>query len=82
MTKKQSGIERAIEAAGGMRALSRQLGVSLQSVQNYKRRGWCSIQRAIEIEAQYGIPRAELVSPKDLANADALSGPFPGESDD
>lgn len=78
MTKKQTGIECAIEAAGGMRALSRQLGVSLQSVQNYKRRGWCSIQRAIEIEAQYGIPRTELVSPKDLANAEALSDPFNG----
>jgi len=57
-----SGIEKAIEAAGGPAALARKLGVTHQFVYQCRKRGWVPPVRAVEIEALYGIPRRELVS--------------------
>lgn len=71
--KKPTGIEQAVTAAGGQRKLARQLGVSLAAVQGYLKRGYAPKARAVEIEAEYGISRFELVSP---ADRDFMSRPF------
>lgn len=50
-------LARAIEAAGGVRALARHLGVSQPAVSMWKR---VPADRVAEVEAVTGIPRAEL----------------------
>ena len=74
-----NAVARAITAAGGYRKLARQLGVSLQAVQNWRKQGFMPYGRAVEVEAQYGIDRALLVSPKILEQSRGLSTPFEGE---
>ena len=51
-------IERAIDAAGGIRQLAALLGVSYQAVQKYRRS--VPAERVLEIEAKTGVPRHEL----------------------
>jgi DNA-binding transcriptional regulator YdaS (Cro superfamily) len=63
-TVKERGIDRAVAAAGTQRKLAAQLGVTQQAINNMQRRGYCSLARAIEIEALFGIPREELLSPR------------------
>jgi hypothetical protein len=57
------GIEKVIKEAGGQVALSKQLGVSQQAISIWHRQGWVPSSRLVEIEAQYGVPRLELVKP-------------------
>lgn len=59
-----TGIEKAIELAKGQVNLATKLGVRQQSVSQWLARGWVPKERAKEIEATFGIPRIELVSPK------------------
>lgn len=68
-----SGIRRAINKAGGHTALAKHLGVTCTAVQNWVKLGWVPPARAQEIENSYGVPRAELVSPK-VRNALGLGG--------
>lgn len=72
-----SGIKKAAEAAGGGQQLATALGVSHQSVYQWLKRGWAPMQRAVQIEAKYGIPRGELLKPEIAAlatsSADALN---------
>jgi DNA-binding transcriptional regulator YdaS (Cro superfamily) len=65
-----SGISKAIEAAGSQHALAGELGVTQQAISRWLLRGWVPRRRAMEIENQYGVPRATLVDPKLL---DAVS---------
>ncbi len=58
-----TGIKRAIEMAGGACALAFQLGVTHQAVYIWAKRGWVPMQRALEIERLYPIPRTELLKP-------------------
>lgn len=60
----QSGVRKAVEKAGSSAALARELGVSAQVVGIWLRQGFTPVQRAMEIENLYGVPRAELMSPK------------------
>jgi DNA-binding transcriptional regulator YdaS (Cro superfamily) len=69
---RQSGVDQAIKRAGGQVALAAQLGVSQQAISVWRRRGWVPLRRVAEIEAQFGVPRAELLNPTVL---DAVS-PF------
>jgi hypothetical protein len=62
--KAYTGILRAVVAAGGFSQLARQLGVSYQAVQQWQTQGYVPLIRVTEIEALYGIPRAELMNPK------------------
>ena len=71
-----SGIADALAQAGNQVALAERLGVSQQAVSIWLRRGWVPVRRALEIEAQFGIPRARLISPRladlvDLPDANA-----------
>jgi len=59
-----SGIADALFEAGSQAQLAERLGVSQQAVSIWLRRGWVPVRRALEIEAQFGIPRARLISPR------------------
>ena len=59
-----TGIDRAVEAAGGATALAKLLKVSHQVVYHWQKRGWVPVDRALQIEARLKIPRAKLVNAK------------------
>jgi DNA-binding transcriptional regulator YdaS (Cro superfamily) len=59
-----TGIGRAIEAAGGQGKLAEVLGVSQQFVSVCYKRGWVPVDRAVEIEALFGVPRRETINPR------------------
>lgn len=59
-----TGIQKAVNQAGGQAALARLLGVKRQSVQQWVTRGWPPTSRILEIEAQLGVPRSELIEPR------------------
>ena len=58
-----NAIERAIERAGSRAAFAQTLGVTVQAVCQWVRRGWVPPQRALEIERLYDVDRAYLVKP-------------------
>lgn len=70
----QSGIEAAIAAAGKQQLLADAIGVSQQAVSRWRRRGYVPVCHVVQIEAQFGIPRKALVSPKVLGILDAGGG--------
>lgn len=51
------GLEKAIQAAGGVRALARELGISQPAISSWKR---VPADRVVSIEAASGVPRSEL----------------------
>lgn len=55
-----SVIEEAFAAAGGRQALQESLGVSKQTLTDWKRWGHVSAARAADVEALTGIPRRRL----------------------
>jgi DNA-binding transcriptional regulator YdaS (Cro superfamily) len=59
-----NGLQAAIDAAGSQRKLAILLGVSHQYINRAHKKGYVSPDRAVEIEAQFGIPRHTLVNPK------------------
>lgn len=61
--KDMNGIQKAITLAGSQRALAQHLGVSQQAVSEWEKRGYAPDARIVEIEAEYGIDRIELVNP-------------------
>ena len=54
---RDEALEKAIEAAGGVRALSRELGISQPAISSWKR---VPADRVVAVEAASGVPRAEL----------------------
>ena len=60
----KTGIEKVIEMAGSQVALAKQLGVRQQAIHNWLKDGYVPYSRLVEIEAQYGVPRLDLVNPK------------------
>ena len=59
-----TGIQKAIDMAGGANALAAKLGVSHQAVYVWLRKGWVPAHRALEIEKLFDIPRVELFKPE------------------
>ncbi len=68
-----TGIEQAIVAAGGQAALARLLGVSQQSVCEWKARGYPPYRRITEIANETGVDPKDLINPK---VAEAIAPPF------
>ena len=62
-----TGIKQATEVAGGACALAHALGVTHQAVYTWAKRGWVPMQRALQIEHMYNIPRTELLKPELVA---------------
>lgn len=60
----RTGIAQAVAAAGSQQALAARLGVSQQFVSRCVKRGYAPINRAREIEAAFGVPRAALINPR------------------
>lgn len=60
-----TGVETAIEKAGGGPAGKKQLaslfGTTVQFVDNCKRKGWFPLERARQVADVYGMPLADLV---------------------
>ncbi|WP_091925655.1 Cro/CI family transcriptional regulator [Methylobacterium sp. yr668] len=52
-----TALERAIEAAGGTKALSRKIGISSQAISQWQE---CPPLRVLEVEKVSGVPRHEL----------------------
>lgn len=71
------GIDEAVAAAGSQSSLGRQLGVTQQAINNWRKQGWVPLLRAGQIEAHYGIARTRLVNPKILALVGASTKAIP-----
>jgi hypothetical protein len=66
MTTKEervSAIDRAIERGGGIVRFARSLSLTHQAVYNWRKRGWVPPERAVVIEAIFGIDRNQLMNP-------------------
>jgi DNA-binding transcriptional regulator YdaS (Cro superfamily) len=65
-TDTKTGIELAIEVAGGQDALAKSLGCTQQNVSFWKSQGYVPNLRAVEIEQATGVPRIQLIDPRVL----------------
>jgi len=63
MNDRIAAINRAIAKGGGIVRFAKSMGVSHQAIYAWKRRGWVPVEKAVVIEAVYGIPRDDLMSP-------------------
>lgn len=59
-----TGIDDIVALAGSQQNVADQCGVSQQAVQQWVARGFVPLGRAVELEAQYGVPRERLVDPR------------------
>ena len=57
-------IDELVSDVGGVEKLGAVLGVTHQAVSAWRKRGHVPIQRAVHIEALYGIPATSLVRPE------------------
>jgi hypothetical protein len=58
-----TGVDLAVERAGGRRAFAEALGVTVQAASQWAIRGWVPPGRAMQIERLYDVDRAYLVKP-------------------
>jgi transposase-like protein len=58
-----AAIDEAIKRGGGIVAFSKAMGVTHQAVYNWRNRGWAPIERALAMEAVFGINRYETMEP-------------------
>lgn len=58
-----TGIDRAIDRAGGQIALARLLGCTQQFISKMKRRGYAPVGTARRLSELYRIPLSELIKP-------------------
>lgn len=71
MTTKEeriAALDLAIERGGGIIKFCKKMKVTHQAVYNWKARGWVPPERAVAIEAVFGIPRTDMMNP-DLVRA-------------
>lgn len=55
-----TGIQKAIEIAGGIRPLARLTGISVSQVNGWHKRGWVAPQRCLAVHAATLVPLHEL----------------------
>lgn len=63
-TGKSSGISDAIDVAGSLGKLAREVGVSPQAVHKWHQRGFVPTGRLVAVEQATGIPRERLIDPR------------------
>lgn len=71
-----AAMDEAVQKGGGIVAFARRMGVTHQAIYHWRRRGWAPVERAVAIEAVFGIDRNRLMEP---SLAHALSSPRAGE---
>lgn len=71
-----AAMDEAVQKGGGIVAFARRMGVTHQAIYHWRRRGWAPVERAVTIEAIFGIDRNRLMEP---GLAQALSSPRAGE---
>lgn len=57
-------LQRAIDAAGGVKQFARDYGVTHQAVYLWRKKGVVPFDRAVEIERRQGVAAMNLVDPK------------------
>jgi DNA-binding transcriptional regulator YdaS (Cro superfamily) len=57
-------IRRAFELAGGAKAFAKELGITHQAAYHYIKKGVVPLDRAVQIEREYGVSAMNLVDPK------------------
>lgn len=67
------GIDKVVALAGSQDLLASRLGVSQAAISKWVRKGCVPPGRCVEIEAQYGVSRRELLNPR---FADLLDAPL------
>lgn len=63
-----AAIDAAIERGGGIVKFCKSMGVTHQAVYNWRKRGWVPPERAVVMEAIFGVDRETLMNP-DLVRA-------------
>lgn len=66
--ERMAALDEAIKRGGGIVAFARRMGVTHQAVYYWKEREWTPLDRALAIEAIFGIDRNLLMEPR-LAHA-------------
>lgn len=56
-------LKEAIQRGGGIIKFAKSMGVSHQAVYNWMRRGWVPLDRAVSIEAVFGVPSESIMDP-------------------
>lgn len=59
----KTGIYKCVVKAGGVAELAQKAGVSRQAAYHWLRRKYVSVERAMQLEDLFGIPRQDLVKP-------------------
>ena len=67
-----AALDEAIKRGGGIVAFARRMGVTHQAIYHWRGRSWAPIERALAVEAIFGIDRNRLMEP---SLAQALSAP-------
>lgn len=63
-----ASLDLAIERGGGIIKFTKAMGVTHQAIYAWRKRGWVPPERAVVIEAIFGIDRSQLMNP-DLVRA-------------
>jgi hypothetical protein len=63
-----AALDLAIERGGGIIKFCLKMKVTHQAVYSWKSRGWVPPERAVALEAVFGIPRTDMMNP-DLVRA-------------
>lgn len=63
----ESGVQRAVKAAGSQQLLAEALGLKQQTISTWVVRGYVPLDHVTAVSAVSGVPKRELVSPKVLA---------------
>jgi DNA-binding transcriptional regulator YdaS (Cro superfamily) len=78
ITKQRANVHHLIRnVVGSQVILAQSLGVTQAAVSKWLVQGFVPLQRAIEIEAMYGVPRTDIANPRivqALASVDDLLG--------
>ena len=53
-------VEKAIQAAGGVKELAKLFGLSYEAVRKWQANEWLPAERVLEVERLSGVPREDL----------------------